>query len=75
MEIISKRISKKDFKRSLDIYNYFVLKSLSNFEEKKLSINYFYSLYKNIKLNKSIDNLEKWKLFQKELKRKILKEV
>ena len=52
MEIISKRISKKDFKRSLDIYNYFVLKSLSNFEEKKLSINYFYSLYKKIKLNK-----------------------
>ena len=52
MEIISKRISKQDFIRSLDIYNYFVLKSLSNFEEKKLSINYFYSLYKKIKLNK-----------------------
>ena len=52
MEIISKRIKKEDIKRSLDIYNYFILKSVSNFEEKILSINNFYSLYQKIKLNK-----------------------
>ncbi len=52
MKIIYKDISKKDIINALKIYNYYISKSLTNFEEKKLTLNSFNSLYKKIKLNK-----------------------
>ena len=52
MEFLSKKINNKDLYEVLKIYNYFIINSFSNFEEKKLSIKYFNSLYKKIKLSK-----------------------
>ena len=52
MEIISKKIKKQDIQAGLDIYNYYIVNSYANFEEKKLSLNEFINLYKKIKIYK-----------------------
>ena len=52
MEFLSKKINNKDLYEVLKIYNYFIINSFSNFEEKKLSIKSFLVLYKKIKSNK-----------------------
>lgn len=52
MIILSEKINQKDIIASLKIYNYYILNTFSNFEEKKLSLNSFNSLYKKIRLNK-----------------------
>ena len=52
MKIISKNISEKDLKIGLQIYNYFIANSFSNFEEKELAYKNFLNLYKKIKSNK-----------------------
>ena len=51
MEIISKRIKKQDIQAGLNIYNYYIINSYANFEEKKLSLNEFLKLFKKIKLH------------------------
>ena len=48
MEIITDNFSKSDISSALKIYNYFINNSYSNFEEKSLSLNKFYALYKKI---------------------------
>ncbi len=52
MIFISKKITEKQLISSLKIYNYYIQNSISNFEEKKLTLRTFKSLYKNIRLNK-----------------------
>ena len=52
MEIKSERITKKNLTDALEIYNFYITNSYSNFEEKKLTLKSFKSLYKNIKLEK-----------------------
>ena len=52
MRILSSKLSEKNIKEALKIYNYYVLNSISNFEEKKISLNSFKSLYKKIKSKK-----------------------
>ena len=52
MKILSERITIGDLDKGLKIYNYFILNSFSNFEEKKLSFKSFKSLYNKIKRNK-----------------------
>ncbi len=48
MKILSKKISKNNLKTGLEIYNYFIMNSFSNFEEKKLTYKSFLNLYKKI---------------------------
>ena len=52
MIFLSDKISETNLKKVLKIYNFYILNSFSNFEEKKLSINSFKLLFKKIKLNK-----------------------
>ena len=52
MIIISERIKKEELNSALKIYNYFITNSLSNFEEKNLSLNSFLLLYRKIKSKK-----------------------
>ncbi len=52
MIIISDRIKEKELISALRIYNYYILNSFSNFEEKRLSTKTFKLLYKKIKQNK-----------------------
>ena len=52
MEVTIEKISKKYFKNALKIYNYYIVNSYSNFEEKKLTFNQFHSNYKHIAKNK-----------------------
>ena len=52
MEVIIKKISKKYLKDAYKIYNYYIINSYSNFEEKKLTFNQFNNNYKNIIKNK-----------------------
>ena len=52
MEFLSKYITKKDLMIGLEIYNYFIANSFSNFEEKILTFDNFMNLYKKIKRNK-----------------------
>ena len=52
MEFLSKYITKKDLMIGLEIYNYFITNSFSNFEEKILTFDNFMNLYKKIKFNK-----------------------
>ncbi len=49
MEIKSVRITKKEISESLKIYNYFIINSSSNFEEKKLSEKKFNDLFTKCK--------------------------
>ena len=52
MEVTIEKISKKYLKDAYKIYNYYIVNSYSNFEEKKLTFNQFHSNYKNIAKNK-----------------------
>tara|TARA_Y100001935_G_C16988172_1_gene352119 strand:- start:53 stop:553 length:501 start_codon:yes stop_codon:yes gene_type:complete len=52
MKIIYKKITKIQLNEALKIYNFYIENSLSNFEEKKISIQTFKSLYNNIISNK-----------------------
>ena len=52
MEVTIEKISKKYLKSAYKIYNYYIVNSYSNFEEKKLTFNQFHSHYKNIAKNK-----------------------
>ena len=51
MIIINQKISEKNLIDSLKIYNYYISNSLSNFEEKRLSLKSFKFLYKSIVSN------------------------
>lgn len=51
MKILTKNITENDLKIGLQIYNYFIINSFSNFEEKELTFEKFKSLYKKIKFN------------------------
>ena len=46
------RINNKNLSDALEIYNYYIINSFSNFEEKELSIKVFRSLYDKIKSSK-----------------------
>ena len=48
MEVTIEKISKKYLKDAYKIYNYYIVNSYSNFEEKKLTFNQFHKNYKNI---------------------------
>mgnify|MGYP001242738229 CR=1 FL=1 len=61
MKFLSKNIKQIHIKEALEIYNYYISNSFSNFEEKKLSLKSFKSIYKKNILNKlpfiiAIDN-------------------
>jgi len=52
MKLTIERISEKYLKDAHKLYNYYILNSYSNFEEKKLTFNQFHKNYKNIIKNK-----------------------
>ena len=52
MKLTIERISEKHLKNVHKIYNYYIVNSYSNFEEKKLTFNQFHINYKNIIKNK-----------------------
>ena len=52
MIIILKKITDKDLLSALKIYNYYILNSFANFEEKSLSFRTFKNLYNNSRKNK-----------------------
>ena len=52
MKIRIRNISENNLKPALKIYNYYIINSYSNFEEKKQTFNVFYKNYKNIINNK-----------------------
>ena len=52
MQFVIKKINHQDIKQALKIYNYYIENSLSNFEEKKISIKKFRSMVDNIIKNK-----------------------
>ena len=52
MKIKTERINRIEILEALNIYNHYIENSLSNFEEKKISIKSFVSLYKSLKKNK-----------------------
>ena len=52
MKLRIEKISKNYLRDALKIYNYYIINSYSNFEEKKLTFNQFYINYKNIIKNK-----------------------
>ena len=51
MKLKIKNISKKYLRDAHRIYNYYIVNSYSNFEEKKLTLNEFNNNYKNITKN------------------------
>ena len=52
MELTIEKISEKHLKDAHKIYNYYIVNSYANFEEKKLTFNQFHNNYKNIIKNK-----------------------
>ena len=52
MKLTIKKISEKHLREALKIYNYYIINSYSNFEEKKLTFKQFHINYKNIIKNK-----------------------
>ena len=48
MKLIIEKISDQYLKDAHKIYNYYIINSYSNFEEKKLTFKDFYKNYKNI---------------------------
>ena len=52
MKLTIKKISEKYLRDAHEIYNYYIVNSYSNFEEKKLTFNQFHNNYKNIIKNK-----------------------
>ena len=51
MKLTIEKISKKYLIEAHKIYNYYIINSYSNFEEKKLTFNQFHDNYKNITKN------------------------
>ena len=51
MNILKEKFTKKVLKQGLKIYNYYIKNSFSNFEEKVLSFETYYKLYRTIKSN------------------------
>ena len=52
MIFLHDHLSKQHLNSALNIYNYYISNSFSNFEDKRLSRQTFNKLYKNIKKNK-----------------------
>jgi phosphinothricin acetyltransferase len=52
MKLTIEKISKKYIKEAHKIYNYYIVNSYSNFEEKKLTFNQFHKNYRNVINNK-----------------------
>jgi len=52
MKLTIEKISEKHLRDALKIYNYYIINSYANFEEKKLTFNQFHNNYKNIIKNK-----------------------
>ena len=52
MKLTIEKISEKHLRDALKIYNYYIVNSYANFEEKKLTFNQFHNNYKNIIKNK-----------------------
>ncbi len=52
MNILFEILSKKDFSRALQIYNHFIINSVSNFEEKKMLMKDFKFLYNKNRKNR-----------------------
>jgi len=52
MKLTIEKISEKHLRDALKIYNYYILNSYANFEEKKLTFNQFHNKYKSIIKNK-----------------------
>jgi L-amino acid N-acyltransferase YncA len=52
MKLTVKKISEKHLKEAHKIYNYYIINSYSNFEEKKLTFKQFHINYKNVIKNK-----------------------
>ena len=52
MKLTIEKISEKYLKNAHQIYNYYIVNSYSNFEEKKLTFDQFHKIYKNIIKNK-----------------------
>ncbi len=52
MKLTIEKISNKHLRDAHKIYNYYIVNSYSNFEEKKLTFNQFHKNYKNIAKNK-----------------------
>ena len=52
MKLTIEKISEKYLRDAHKIYNYYIVNSYSNFEEKKLTFNQFYDNYSNIIKNK-----------------------
>ena len=52
MKVKKNNFTENEISKALEIYNYFIENSLSNFEEKKLSKSTFYLLLKKIRKNK-----------------------
>ena len=51
MKLTIQKISKKYLRDAHRIYNYYIVNSYSNFEEKKLTFNQLHKNYKNITKN------------------------
>ena len=52
MELTIEKISEQNLRDAHKIYNYYIVNSYANFEEKKLTFNQFHNNYKNIIKNK-----------------------
>ena len=52
MKLTIEKISENHLRDALKIYNYYIVNSYANFEEKKLTFNQFHNNYKNIIKNK-----------------------
>ena len=52
MKLTIEKISEKHLRDALKIYNYYIVNSYANFEEKKLTFNQFHNNYKNSIKNK-----------------------
>ena len=52
MELKIEKISEQYLKDAHKIYNYYIINSYSNFEEKKLTFNQFHKNYKTINKNR-----------------------
>jgi len=52
MKLTIEKISEKHLRDALKIYNYYIINSYANFEEKKLTFKQFHINYKNIIKNK-----------------------
>ena len=63
MKLRIERISEKDLRSAHKIYNYYIINSYANFEEKKLTFKDFYKNYKNISAAIKVDNNKSFIIF------------